>query len=186
MTESTAVPTAREFAGLLGAYGERCEEIDEEADAVVYDLASAAGDAVTAAYDTALAEVEWLIREVAEYELNIEDLNTKSVREIRRLGRDLAEAIRERDEALVRVAGLTEAVDRGHEQCVQRSELLATRAERDEARATLARFIDPDPCRFDHHGFCQTHGHEPPCAVDEAKRLVGVEPATDDGIGTND
>lgn len=54
--------------------------------------------AIDAARAPLVAEVERLTREVAEYELNIEDLNTKSVREIRRLGRDLAEAIRERDE----------------------------------------------------------------------------------------
>lgn len=71
--------------------------------------------AVRAAIDAGraplLAEVERLTREVAEYELNIEDQNTKTIREIRRLGRDLAEAIRERDEARAEVARLGRVSD---------------------------------------------------------------------------
>lgn len=108
---------AREFARLLGAYGDRCEEIREEAPALVYDLAEAAGDAVTAAYEAALAQ--------------------------------LAEVTRERDEAL----------------------------------KVLWEFADPDPCRFDHNGYCQAHFLDPaPCPVAEAKRLTShLGPVTDDG-----
>ena len=29
-------------------------------------------------------------------------------------------------------------------------------------------------CRLDHHGFCQEHGFEPPCAVAGARTLLGI------------
>lgn len=67
-----------------------------------------------------------LLAELAEYELNIEDLNTKTIREIRRLGRDLAEAIRERDEAREDAADLRDYVKAVH------AELAEAKAGRDE------------------------------------------------------
>lgn len=49
-------------------------------------------------------------------------------------------------------------------------------AERDQLRDLVAALIDPDPCRYDHHGYCQTHSlHEAPCPHDLAKKL-GIHP----------
>ena len=41
----------------------------------------------------------------------------------------------------------------------------------------LRDFTDPDPCSFDHHGYCQAHGWltgERPCPHDRAKRLLAL------------
>jgi hypothetical protein len=32
-----------------------------------------------------------------------------------------------------------------------------------EARAIIERFVDDDPCHYDHDDFCQTHYNERPC-----------------------
>lgn len=47
------------------------------------------------------------------------------------------------------------------------------------AQALLDTFIDDEPCSFDHHGYCQTHGwfHEGECNMARARRLLGLEPA---------
>jgi hypothetical protein len=44
-----------------------------------------------------------------------------------------------------------------------------------EAVDLLATFVDDEPCRFDHHGYCQTHGwlDEGECNVARARRLIG-------------
>lgn len=75
---------------------------------------------------------------------------------------------------------------------VRDAELEQLRAERDDARATIARvtavrdqladlardFLDPDPCEYDHHGYCQAHGYlggEPhTCPHKRARALLGV------------
>jgi len=48
-----------------------------------------------------------------------------------------------------------------------------------EARleAALVRLLDvlDEPCRYDHHGYCQTHFVENPCRVAEARALVCQE-----------
>lgn len=59
--------------------------------------------------------------------------------------------------------------------------------ETEQLRALLGRFVDDEPCRVDHHGNCQTHGHEQPCAVAEARRVLGRperadRPATTRGV----
>ncbi|MFB8122057.1 hypothetical protein ACFVG1_12790 [Streptomyces bacillaris] len=49
--------------------------------------------------------------------------------------------------------------------------------------ALVADFIDPDPCHFDHHGYCQTHGWfatDPGCPHGRAKAL-GLEETEEDG-----
>lgn len=47
--------------------------------------------------------------------------------------------------------------------------------ERDQVaplRALIGEFIDPDPCSYDHHGYCQAHGLDPaPCPHQRAKEL---------------
>jgi hypothetical protein len=43
-------------------------------------------------------------------------------------------------------------------------------------RRLIAQLIDPDPCRYDHHGYCQAHSlHSAPCPHEQAKAL-GIEP----------
>lgn len=42
-------------------------------------------------------------------------------------------------------------------------------------RALLEDLADPDPCRYDHHGYCQAHGWlqtEPRCPHLRAKELL--------------
>ena len=43
-----------------------------------------------------------------------------------------------------------------------------------ELREVLGDLIDPDPCWFDHHGYCQAHGWltDGECPQARAKRLV--------------
>jgi len=39
-------------------------------------------------------------------------------------------------------------------------------------RALVTELVDADPCRYDHHGYCQTHSlHEKPCPHEQAKDL---------------
>lgn len=41
-------------------------------------------------------------------------------------------------------------------------------------RELLAQLVDEDPCRLDHHGYCQAHSlHSPPCPHQVAKELLG-------------
>ncbi|MBD3550826.1 hypothetical protein [Streptomyces sp. SP18CM02] len=49
--------------------------------------------------------------------------------------------------------------------------------------ALVSDFIDPDPCHFDHHGYCQAHGWfatDPGCPHGRAKALGLEEPEEDD------
>jgi hypothetical protein len=41
-------------------------------------------------------------------------------------------------------------------------------------RDALEWFTDDDPCEFDHHGYCQTHGslHDGPCGMRVAIDLI--------------
>jgi len=48
----------------------------------------------------------------------------------------------------------------------------------ERAEALLYRLVghEDGPCVLDHHDYCQAHGlHEPPCAVVEARRLLGLD-----------
>lgn len=45
----------------------------------------------------------------------------------------------------------------------------------------LADIVDDDPCRLDHHGYCQTHGwlNETPCPYGRAREIIRpLEPQT--------
>lgn len=46
--------------------------------------------------------------------------------------------------------------------------------ERIEEREGLVRELtDPDQCRYDHHGYCQSHAlHEKPCPHERSKELL--------------
>lgn len=62
--------------------------------------------------------------------------------------------------------------------------LLDKQGEINDLRATVAELhglirdlADPDPCWFDHHGYCQAHGWmdtEPPCADGRAQKLLAA------------
>ena len=44
-----------------------------------------------------------------------------------------------------------------------------------EWRGLVEDFLDPDPCSYDHHGYCQAHGWfetEPPCPHKRARALL--------------
>ena len=47
-------------------------------------------------------------------------------------------------------------------------------------------FTDPDPCHFDHHGYCQAHGWfsvDPRCPHARAKELLGTRARPDNQDG---
>lgn len=49
--------------------------------------------------------------------------------------------------------------------------------------AVVSRLVDgqDDACRYDHHGYCQTHlGHEDPCPFAEGRRLIGLPVAPEE------
>jgi hypothetical protein len=47
--------------------------------------------------------------------------------------------------------------------------------ENEKLRNLLRELIDPDPCQYDHHDYCQSHSlHERPCPHQRAKELLGV------------
>lgn len=79
-----------------------------------------------------------------------------------------------------RAEGLREAAaQRGdfEPQRMTDAELLNRELERvrTELSGLVRDFIDPDPCSFDHHGYCQTHGWfdtDPACPHGRAKRLL--------------
>lgn len=57
----------------------------------------------------------------------------------------------------------------------QRDTIRKLRSEEWEARKLLELITDPEPCRLDHHGYCQTHlwvGKDE-CAHGRAKKLLG-------------
>jgi hypothetical protein len=44
-----------------------------------------------------------------------------------------------------------------------------------ELHGVLVDMVDPDPCQYDHHGYCQAHGWlqtQPPCPHLRAKKLL--------------
>lgn len=48
----------------------------------------------------------------------------------------------------------------------------------DAARQLISDFVDPDPCHYDHHGYCQAHGWfatEPACPHARAKKILPSE-----------
>lgn len=52
--------------------------------------------------------------------------------------------------------------------------VMELRAERDELLVALKKLVAPhdEPCRRDHHGYCQTHFLEEDCCVAEARSLI--------------
>ena len=57
------------------------------------------------------------------------------------------------------------------------AELQRVTAERDELRAQLrATGFDPEPCRFDHHGYCQEHNwfRREPCPTGILQQLHAI------------
>ena len=54
-------------------------------------------------------------------------------------------------------------------------------AARSPLLALIADFVDPDPCWFDHHGYCQAHGWfetDPKCPHARAKEVLDQHPTT--------
>lgn len=50
-----------------------------------------------------------------------------------------------------------------------------------DLRGLVEELIDPDPCWFDHHGYCQAHKlHEKPCPHERAKDLLAELSGTSD------
>jgi hypothetical protein len=41
-----------------------------------------------------------------------------------------------------------------------------------QAVSLLQKFVDDEPCSFDHEGFCQTHCSEPDCSVAAARAFL--------------
>ncbi len=51
-----------------------------------------------------------------------------------------------------------------------------SQAEAARLRALVGELLDPDPCEYDHHGYCQTHGlSEQPCPHERGKALLKGE-----------
>ena len=44
----------------------------------------------------------------------------------------------------------------------------------EELATILDMLIDPDPCRYDHNGFCQTHYQSKPCGHEIAKQAMST------------
>lgn len=42
-------------------------------------------------------------------------------------------------------------------------------------REALESLLDDDKCRYDHHGYCQTHYLGDPCEVAEARRILALK-----------
>lgn len=57
----------------------------------------------------------------------------------------------------------------------ERAEEIASLLNDNEGAVELIRELaDPDPCHYDHHGYCQAHsGHERPCPHERARDLLG-------------
>lgn len=84
-------------------------------------------------------------------------------RSLRRAGKALeakSREITERGEALAQYQRAT-----GEHQCVA----LDAKQRAERAEAILRDLVDPDPCYFDHNGYCQAHGYSPPCAHARAR-----------------
>ena len=46
--------------------------------------------------------------------------------------------------------------------------------ENEYMRHLLSELVDPDDCRYDHHGYCQSHSlHNAPCPHSLAKSFLG-------------
>lgn len=50
-----------------------------------------------------------------------------------------------------------------------------------QAFALLSRYVDDEPCRLDHEGFCQAHDCEPPCRNAEARRILEERQTAESG-----
>jgi hypothetical protein len=58
---------------------------------------------------------------------------------------------------------------------VGRQEATPQEAREAELLELVRDFLDPDPCWFDHHGYCQAHGWfdtDPACPHGRARRLL--------------
>lgn len=80
-------------------------------------------------------------------------------------------------------AALTEARDALHLLCLERGstdgygylfgKINAALATDRGAVSILRDLLDPDPCWYDHHGYCQAHSlHERPCPHERARDLL--------------
>jgi hypothetical protein len=58
--------------------------------------------------------------------------------------------------------------------------LWETRKRAEQAAAILRDLVDPDPCYFDHNGYCQAHGCSPPCAHARARDHLAALAHPDD------
>lgn len=55
-------------------------------------------------------------------------------------------------------------------------------SENAQLRLLVAELTDDDPCRYDHHGYCQAHSlDEAPCPHARAKELLAESPGADRG-----
>lgn len=55
------------------------------------------------------------------------------------------------------------------------AELAIAETERDAAMDIVRDIVDDDPCDYDHHDYCQTHGlHSRPCANERAVTLIAA------------
>lgn len=48
------------------------------------------------------------------------------------------------------------------------------RAQLDAAVRLLAEFADAEKCWFDHHGYCQAHGSDQPCVMEQTRELLAA------------
>lgn len=76
---------------------------------------------------------------------------------------------------------LDEAAGTGMGEARAAARAMLTLAKRDARRIVdlLRDLTDPDPCTFDHHGYCQAHGWmatEPRCPHARAKEMLGDAP----------
>lgn len=57
-----------------------------------------------------------------------------------------------------------------------KARIQALTAEVERLRKLLQRNIDNEPCRLDHHGYCQTHYLEEDCSVAAARAALESQP----------
>jgi hypothetical protein len=82
---------------------------------------------------------------------------------------------------LIRRASQAERDDRATSELYEEERARAARAEAalTQAREIITDLTDPDPCWYDHHGYCQAHGWfatEPACPHARAKALDTPHP----------
>ena len=63
------------------------------------------------------------------------------------------------------------------------AQLKQARQEKHEALELIRDFLDPDPCYYDHHGYCQAHGWcdtDPACPHARARKMLPTHMLEDD------